>query len=83
VSSLSEDFIPGTALASLELHRTMIALLVLHKTFPRQLVVEVIDQALQRIEKMQMSGISAIEGPAKAARLHIEVLLKQIQDIPE
>jgi hypothetical protein len=81
-ASFSEEAVPGMALASLELHRTMITLMVLHKVVPLDLTMELIDQALQRIEKLQMSGNASIEGPARAARLHIEVLLKQLHDLP-
>ena len=80
--SFSEEAVPGMALASLELHRTMITLMVLHKVVPRHLTMELIDQALQRIEKLQMSRNASIEGPARAARLHIEVLLAQLRDLP-
>jgi hypothetical protein len=80
--SFSEHAAAGAALASLELHRSLITLLVLHKAIPRDVTLAVIDQDLQRLERMQMAGKSSIEGPAQAARLHIEVLLKQLHDLP-
>ena len=79
----TDDFIPGTALASLELHRAMISLMVLHKTVPKAVVIELVDHALQRIEMMQMSDNDALIGPAKGARLHIEALLTQLRMLPD
>ncbi len=80
--AFSDDAIDGMALASLELHRTIITLMVAQKVVHRNLVIELVDQALQRIEVMQMSGKTALEGPARAARLHLTGLLLELRRLP-
>jgi hypothetical protein len=81
-SQFADNAMAGAALASLELHRTMITLMVLHKTVPKDIAIELIDQALARIEGYQMSGIPSLKGPAQAARLHIEMLLYGLRRLP-
>ncbi|WP_070999106.1 hypothetical protein [Brucella inopinata] len=81
--SFSENFADGAALASLELHRSLITLLVLNKTLPKDMTMEIIDQALQRIEGYQMSGNASLVAPAQAARHHIEGLLQGLSLLPD
>lgn len=81
-SEFSDNAIAGAALASLELHRTMITVMVLHNIVPRDQAIELIDQALARVEKMQLSGITSLEAPARSARLHIEALLLGLRKLP-
>lgn len=81
-SEFSDNTIAGAALASLELHRTMITLMILHNVVPRDQAIELIDQALARVEKMQLSGISSLVAPAQAARFHIEALLLGLRNLP-
>ena len=61
----------------------MITIMVTNGTVPRDMAIELIDQALARIEKMQLSGISSLEAPARAARFHIEPLLVGLRNLPD
>ncbi len=81
-SKFSDNAVAGMAVASIELHRTMISLMIMHKVIPKVLALELIDQSLQVVEKYQMSGIPSLEAPAQAARLHLEVLLRTLRQLP-
>jgi hypothetical protein len=76
------DVAAGAALASLELHRIMIQLLVIHKVIPRDVTIAFIDEALQRAEKEQMSGNAFSPAAAQAARLQIDGLLIALKNLP-
>lgn len=83
--SFTDNFATGAALASLELHRSIITLLVLNGTLPKQMTIEIIELTLQRIEGYQMEGKSSLESPAQAARFHIITLLAGLHalQVPE
>jgi hypothetical protein len=86
-SGFADNAIPGMALASFEMQRTLIQLLVIQKTVPKALMIELIDQSIQRIERMQLEmeakGNDELTGPARAARLHLEVLLLGVRRAPD
>lgn len=77
----------GAALASLELHRALIALLVRRGVIPREDALGAVDLALARVEKMQGGATSlrmeAMAGAAEAARAHLEVVLHMLADLPD
>ena len=77
----------GAALASLELHRTLITLLVGQGVIPKAAALEAVDVALARVEKMQGGAASlrmdAMAEAARAARAHLEVVLQMLGDLPE
>ena len=81
-SPLSDHVIEGAALASLELHKTLVTALVAGGIIPRAIALELIDQTIARVEKMQLSQIPSLEGPAQAARFHIEALLAGVRALP-
>ena len=77
----------GAALASLELHRTLIALLVEQGIIPKVAALRAVDAALTRIEKMHGGAatlrMDAMAEAAEAARAHLEVVLQMLGDLPE
>jgi hypothetical protein len=60
--SMSKHHAEGAALANIELHRTFITALVLSGVMSKEHSLALIDTALQRVERMQMSA--AQQGPA-------------------
>lgn len=77
----------GAALASLELHRALIALLVARGVIPRDDALHAVDFALARVEKMQGGAASlrmdAMAKAAEAARAHLEVVLHMLAEPAE
>lgn len=78
--SFADHQAEGAALASLELLRTFITALTASGVVSRDEVMILIDSTLHRIERMQITGEQqgpqAIVEQAKAARLHLEMMLQ-------
>lgn len=75
----------GAALASIELHRTFIAALVLSGVLSKEEALALIESTLQRIERMQMAadqqGPAFLIEQAKAARFHIQSVVRSLSQL--
>lgn len=80
--SLRDDFADGAAIAAMEALRSLITLLILQKTIPKDLIIELLDQALLRLEQMQAVDKTGPEGQWQAARLQLTLLLGQLRQLP-
>ncbi|WP_336487692.1 hypothetical protein [Methylobacterium nigriterrae] len=91
--SFTDTNADGAALASLELHRGLITLLVRYGLVPKRAALEVVDEAQQRLAKMQMGAEQLnwlqrgthppLQEQAEAARRHLEVVFRMLSDLPE
>lgn len=86
---LKDDHAAGCAIASFETLRSLLTLLVMQKTIPKELTLALLDQALERIEKLQAAdaaqsgGKSVLTGPMQAARFQMTTLLEQLRLLPD
>jgi hypothetical protein len=83
--SLSEDAIPGAALASILVHQAIITTLVSKGVFNRDEMLELLDGVLQSAEKMQANfaalSNAAGESSARGARFQIASLYATLQKL--
>lgn len=86
--SFKDDFAAGCAIASFEALSTLLHLLLLQGSIPKPVTLELLEQTLQRLEAPQAAdpaqseGKSALEGPMKAARLQLTMLLEGLRQLP-
>jgi len=89
-NEFSENAALGAALASIELQKMTVKLLMLHGVLPKDLTLRFIDLTLQEIETKAAAlanheGKPSLALPMHAARFHIVSLLTELQmlDIPQ
>lgn len=84
--SLSDDFVPGAAQASMFVHQMMINVLVERQIIPRETVLALLDAQLEVAERMQANAAAQknalLEGAARGARFHIEALRTGLERLP-
>jgi hypothetical protein len=77
----AENWKEGSGLASVLLTQYLITMLIMHGVLSREMMLEVIDQSQMKAEEMQGSHVG-LEGPARAARLLLELTRRTIQTTP-
>ena len=85
--SIVDNHAAGAGLAALALQQSIFQLLILHKVFPKAIVLEFVDISQQHLENLQMgadaSGISVLKPQFQPARFQIELLVAQLRQIPD